>query len=183
METLSTRGHFIIRTDHHILKYLLEQRVTTALQQKGLTKLLGLDYEVQYKKGTGNRVTDALSRRLEDDSSLNTITSVEPTWIQHIIHNYEHEPTTIQLITELITIPGNRLGYTLQKSIIRFEHKIFVGRATNLRNRIFELLHQLPLGAILGNKGLTKKLVWYFFGLIRRMTFISGWLSVMFVKE
>lgn len=44
-------GHFVIRTDHHNLKYLLEQKVTTALQQKGLTKLLGLDYEVQYKKG------------------------------------------------------------------------------------------------------------------------------------
>ena len=43
--------HFVVRTDHHSLKYLLEQKVTSTLQQKGLTKLLGLDYEVQYKKG------------------------------------------------------------------------------------------------------------------------------------
>lgn len=39
--------HFVIRTDHHSLKYLMEQKVTSAFQQKGLTKLLGLDYEVQ----------------------------------------------------------------------------------------------------------------------------------------
>ncbi|XP_047263666.1 uncharacterized protein LOC124896187 [Capsicum annuum] len=38
-------GHFIIKTDHHSLKYLLEQKVTTASQQKGLVKILGLDYE------------------------------------------------------------------------------------------------------------------------------------------
>ncbi|KAH0764728.1 hypothetical protein KY285_000599 [Solanum tuberosum] len=43
--------HFVVKTDHHSLKYLLEQKVTTTVQQRGLTKLLGLDYEVQYKKG------------------------------------------------------------------------------------------------------------------------------------
>lgn len=53
--------HFIVRTDHHSLKYLLEQKMTSAMQQKGLTKLLGLDYEVQYKKGA--RVANALSKQ------------------------------------------------------------------------------------------------------------------------
>ena len=38
--------HFVVKNDHHSLKYLLEQRVTSAIQQKGLTKLLGIDYEV-----------------------------------------------------------------------------------------------------------------------------------------
>ncbi|XP_070054168.1 uncharacterized protein [Nicotiana tomentosiformis] len=58
--------HFVVRTNHHNLKYLLEQRVTTVTQQKGLTKLLGLDNEVQYKKGVENRVADALSRQQQD---------------------------------------------------------------------------------------------------------------------
>lgn len=54
--------HFVVKTNHHSLKYLLDQRVTSAIQQKGLTKLLGLDYEVQYKRGAENRVANALSR-------------------------------------------------------------------------------------------------------------------------
>ena len=33
--------HFVIKTDHQSLKYLLEQRITTPLQQKWLAKLLG----------------------------------------------------------------------------------------------------------------------------------------------
>lgn len=36
-------GHsFIVKTDHEALKYIMEQRVTTSLQQKWLSKLLGI---------------------------------------------------------------------------------------------------------------------------------------------
>ncbi|XP_071917152.1 uncharacterized protein [Coffea arabica] len=56
-------SHFIIRTDHRSLKYLLDQKLNTALQHKWMTKLIELDYEIQYKKGTENQVADALSRR------------------------------------------------------------------------------------------------------------------------
>ncbi|XP_070029865.1 uncharacterized mitochondrial protein AtMg00860-like [Nicotiana sylvestris] len=37
---------FLIRTDHFSLKFLREQRVITVLQHKGITKLMGLDYEI-----------------------------------------------------------------------------------------------------------------------------------------
>lgn len=45
-----------IRTDHQSLKYLLDQRITTTNQQKWVTKLMGLDYEISYKKGKENVV-------------------------------------------------------------------------------------------------------------------------------
>ncbi|GAA0185330.1 hypothetical protein LIER_32618 [Lithospermum erythrorhizon] len=55
-------GRFIIKTDQQSLKHLLEQKVTTYLQQKAVSKLLGLDYLIQYKQGRDNVVVDALSR-------------------------------------------------------------------------------------------------------------------------
>lgn len=42
---------FIIRTDQKSLKYLLEQKVSTPLQHRYLTKLWGFDYQIEYKKG------------------------------------------------------------------------------------------------------------------------------------
>lgn len=42
---------FLIRTDQVSLKYLLEQKVNTPMQHKGLSKLLGLNYTREYKKG------------------------------------------------------------------------------------------------------------------------------------
>ncbi|XP_027093589.2 uncharacterized protein [Coffea arabica] len=58
-------GHFVIKTDHESLKYLLDQKITTPLQQKWLAKLMGMDYEIQYKRGRENVVADALSRKAE----------------------------------------------------------------------------------------------------------------------
>nr|GEZ76877.1 retrotransposable element Tf2 [Tanacetum cinerariifolium] len=54
--------HFIIKTDHFSLKYLLDQRIITPARMKKLPKLVGFDYEILYKKGAENVVADALSR-------------------------------------------------------------------------------------------------------------------------
>ncbi|GJU56063.1 reverse transcriptase [Tanacetum coccineum] len=54
--------YFKIKTDHFSLKYLLDQRMSTPTQLKWLPKLMGFDYEIQYKKGVENVTTDALSR-------------------------------------------------------------------------------------------------------------------------
>lgn len=124
----------------------MEQKITTTLQQKGLTKLLGLDYEVQYKRRTENRVTYTLSRSQGDESTLCAITSSDPTRMQKICQNYEHDPTALQLLAEIIADPSSKPKLTLQQGIIRFDHGIWVGRRANLRAKIFESLHQSPLG-------------------------------------
>lgn len=98
--------HFVIRIDHHSLKYLLEQRVTIAIQQKGLTKLLGLDYEIQYKKGAENRVADALSIQHENrgtnlpqvTAQVMAISTSVPSWMQEITSSYEGDPQSMDLI-------------------------------------------------------------------------------------
>jgi hypothetical protein len=45
---------FVVRIDQQSLKFLLEQKVGTHFQQKWLTKLLGYDFIVEYKKGVYN---------------------------------------------------------------------------------------------------------------------------------
>ena len=55
--------YFFIKTNHYSLKYLMEQKIATAFQSKWLSKLMGHDYEVSYRKGKANVVADALSRQ------------------------------------------------------------------------------------------------------------------------
>ncbi|XP_077215613.1 uncharacterized protein LOC143850231 [Tasmannia lanceolata] len=56
---------YVIKTDQRSLNFLLEQRVATTAQQRGLSKLLGFDYIIEYKKGKENTAADALSHKYE----------------------------------------------------------------------------------------------------------------------
>jgi hypothetical protein len=55
--------HFIVRTDHFSLKYLLDQRLSTVPQHQWVNKLFGFDFDVEYRPGRLNTVADALSRK------------------------------------------------------------------------------------------------------------------------
>ena len=60
--------HFLIRTDHYSLKYLLDQRLSTVPQHQWVSKLFGFDFAVEYRPGSLNIAADALSRRDEESS-------------------------------------------------------------------------------------------------------------------
>ena len=74
--------HFKVKTDHESLKYFLEQRLSSEEQQKWVTKMLGYDFEIIYKKGKQNVVAAALSRKDEDvEVLLHAISILQPSWI------------------------------------------------------------------------------------------------------
>ena len=54
--------HFIIRTDHRSLKEMQIQVIQAPKQQAWLSKLLGFDFTIEYKKGSDNQAADSLSR-------------------------------------------------------------------------------------------------------------------------
>ena len=43
--------HFKVKTNHDSLKYFLEQRLSSKEKQKWVTKMLGYDIKIIYKKG------------------------------------------------------------------------------------------------------------------------------------
>ena len=54
--------HFMVKIDHDSIKHFLEQILSSEEQKKWVTKMLGYDFEIIYKKGKLNVVEDALSR-------------------------------------------------------------------------------------------------------------------------
>jgi len=75
---------FQIKTDHQSLKYFLKQRLSSTEQKKWVTKMLGYDYEIVYKKGKENVVVDALSRKFEDDGSLFALSLPNHSWLEEV---------------------------------------------------------------------------------------------------
>lgn len=111
---------FVIKTDQISLKYLLEQRLHHTLQHKGLCKLLGLEYTIQYKKGVENKVADALSRvEHEHREEVLNMTVLVPQWIEDLRQSYEGDQFAQQILEQHKA--GAKLAdcYTVQQGRIK----------------------------------------------------------------
>lgn len=91
-------AEFVIQTDHRSLTCLSDQRLHASWQQKALTKLLGLQYKIQYKKGVENSAADSLSRRPHSFVELQHISSVQPAWLSDIIASSTDDPHSQKLL-------------------------------------------------------------------------------------
>ncbi|CAH9076095.1 unnamed protein product [Cuscuta europaea] len=137
---------FVIKIDQQSLKHLLHQRISTPLQQKWITKFLGLDYEIYYKRGVENKVADALSRKEIATQECWGITRVQPTWVQQIKDNYVHDP----YLTEVIKNKGKDQDihpeFEVIGDILRHKGIVVVGNSSGLRHIIFRELHASSVG-------------------------------------
>lgn len=107
--------HFLIKTDHHSLKFLLEQRITTPSQQKWLVKLLGYDYSIMYKQGKDNIVADALSRR-EEALQLCSISSLQSDLLGEVQLSWSQDPALQKLLKDIQD--GIQLNLTLSIMVV-----------------------------------------------------------------
>jgi RNase H-like domain found in reverse transcriptase/Reverse transcriptase (RNA-dependent DNA polymerase)/Integrase zinc binding domain/Integrase core domain len=157
---------FIIKTDHISLKHLLEQRLTHALQHKGLCKLLGLQYEIQYKKGVENKAADALSRRpgLCSEAENYAVTELMPSWLQELQDSYKQDEWAQQLLQGKIALVSEKVQLQIHQGIIRKNGRIYVGTTGDWRDRVVHILHDSSIGGhagILGTYQRAKKLFYW----------------------
>lgn len=91
--TLLSGSKIVVKSDHQSLKYLLNQKVGTPIQQKWITKQLGYDFIVK------NRVTDTFSMRgTEEECSMSLITFPTMDWVKELKVVYK-ENELLQNIT------------------------------------------------------------------------------------
>lgn len=139
-------NHFIIKTDQKSLKYLLEQRLNTPIQQQWLPKLLEFDYEIQYRQGKENVVADALSR-VEGSEVLHMAMSVlECDLMQQIKQAYELDSNVKAIIEELKVKALSKKHYSWSQEVLRRKSKIVVPNVVEIRDKILQWLHCSGIG-------------------------------------
>lgn len=119
--------HFIIKTDQRSLKFLTDQRLFSDEQFKWAVKLIGLDFEIQFKPGVENRVADALSRR-DMYSAISLVHSEEAEdWAQEA----DQDPTLQKIKQDLLLNPSSHSGYELKQGVLRYKGRLVLSPQSN----------------------------------------------------
>jgi len=111
-----------------------------------MSKLMGMHYRIVYKKGSENKVADALSRRPHPDVGLYAISSCQPIWITTIVDAYQQDAYARGLLQRLAlsTIVDNK--FTLYQGVIRKQDRIWLPSDTALQEQIVREFHSSPMG-------------------------------------
>jgi hypothetical protein len=130
-------NHFVIRTDQRSLKYLLEQRMLDGNQQKWVAKLLGYDFEIQYKEGKENRVADALSRVV----SLQAISMVSSADWSIIVEETTQDEKLQRMIQELVVDPKSHPSFEFRKGCLWYKNRLVIPSKSSKIPLILEEFH------------------------------------------
>jgi len=137
---------FVVKTDQQSLKYLLEQKVGTPFQQKWLTKLLGFDFWVEYKKGVDNKVADALSRRegWENEAALFSISLPVADWVENLKLQYHHDLDLMKLIQQWNSNKLDHQKYSIRQGLLLYKNRIHIGGVLQLQQQVLQFVHCNP---------------------------------------
>lgn len=138
---------FIIWIDQRSLLHLDDQRLTTPWQHKAMTKLLGLQYRLQYKKGVENRAADALLRKCSlQDGELTALSTCIPTWLIELTEEYKKDNQTSRVIAELSMRKSQHPKFSFKDGILRYDGRIWIGSNITLQQRIMHSMHSSAIG-------------------------------------
>jgi hypothetical protein len=129
--------HFKVKTDHDSLKYFLEQRLSSEEQQKWVTKILGYDFEIVYKKGKQNVVADALSRKDEDvEAFLCAISIIQPDWIIEARDEWKNDEKVWTLIQRLQQDSSASDTFTWKNDSLWYKDHLYLCKNSQLKQKV-----------------------------------------------
>lgn len=137
---------------------MLQQKISTPFQQFWLSKLLGFDYEIQYKQGKENLVADALSR-VSNAEVLCLAISVFSSNIEQLISmSYSVDASILAILQSLKDNQNHWGNYTLVGNLIKKKNRILVGSDVQLKTKILNWHHNAPGGGHSGREGTLKRI-------------------------
>jgi hypothetical protein len=163
----------------------LEQRLSSEEQQKWVTKILGYDFEIIYKKGKQNVVADALSRKDEDvEAFLYAISIIQPDWIIEARDEWKNDEKVWTLIQRLQQDSSASNTFTWKNDSLWYKYCLYLCKKSQLKQKVLLEFHTSPVG---GNSGFLKTYHRvkndFFWGMALKLMFKGLWQNVWFANK
>ncbi|GJZ95231.1 ty3-gypsy retrotransposon protein [Tanacetum coccineum] len=130
-----------------------------------VTKLMGFDFAIMYKKGVDNVTTNALSRMQNPAELLNIIGSstIITDLYSRIVASWKQDQAIQALISKLQSSSNQQGHYSWHNQQLRRKRKLMVGNDEVLRKELLQQVHRGSVGGHSGVKVTTHKLCSMFY--------------------
>ena len=145
---------FIIRMNQSSLKFLLVQRMVTLDHQKWLCKLLGFDFDIEYKPGSTNRVADSVSR-IPSQATLLSLSVPRVLWLEDLPNEIAMDPKLSLIQQALSQSQPAAPGYSLIQGRFFYKNRLVLPSSSALIPLLLHECHDSPIG---GHSGVLKTL-------------------------
>lgn len=126
-----------------------EQHLETEVQRKAMSKLVGLQFRFQYRRGLDNGAADALSR-VGKQFDVAALSTCQPTWVQEVANSYETDADAQERLQQLaVHSPDD--GYELYRGLIRRHGRLWIGANTATRTKLIAAMHNSAVGGHSGS--------------------------------
>lgn len=96
-----------------------------------MTRLMGLQFKVIYRRGKENLAADALFRCCHL-LALQAVSEAQPVWIQEVLNTYAIDPQAQEILTRLAIKSPDDQGFSLQQGLIKFNNKVWIAENSSL---------------------------------------------------
>ncbi|GJS49281.1 ty3-gypsy retrotransposon protein [Tanacetum coccineum] len=138
---------FIIRTDHKSIKELMQQVIQTPLQQKYVRKLMGFDFNIEYKPGVSNQVADALSRMYEaDEGVIATFMAMSQPLVDFLaeLRGENEGLEELQRLHQKIDQREELIGFRREQGLLIYQDRYYIGAESKLKRALMSEFHDTP---------------------------------------
>jgi hypothetical protein len=98
------------------------------------------------KKGTENRVADALSRHHDPPSQLLALSTCTPIWLDKVQQGYANDSYAQQMISVLSIDPTSVPNFSWQDGVLRYKNRIWLGNNGDLQQTVLKAVHSAAIG-------------------------------------
>ncbi|KAL0300958.1 UNVERIFIED_CONTAM: Transposon Ty3-I Gag-Pol polyprotein [Sesamum radiatum] len=148
----------VLMQDHRPIAYLSK---ALGPRTQGLSVMRRNFSLFSLRKGCENKAADALSRREHPECAA--VTVVIPNWVTDIVRSYDGDDEFLPVIQAKSIDDAAYPMFSLQGGVLRKEGRICVGKNTDVRRRIVQVLHDSSIGGHSGINGTYQRVRSMFF--------------------